>query len=438
MDRKQMVVERTRVVFGERLDDVIHMVRQDRQDLRGWEEPPHIRAVLRRRTVRANSESFIDTTTDVMVADTEFARSAGEPDRGQQRECVGQLLEAGANALEKVARQTNPEMTNEERLGLETILLLYGRPAVEVDGGRLAPVPPFWNLLEDQREDIEMAQSGVGRIELFGHPEYDWAGTGFLVNETTLMTTRRTAEIFVENRGGQWQFRPGITAWMNYNSQYQNVANAGYRVRTVLGIHDNYDLAMLEVEPPQFQPNGSPTPLALAAQPPRQLEGRQVYLVGYPVRDARRNDPEPISRIFRDVYNVKRVMPGVLRSSLQFRDVQLIQHDCAVLGQSTGGCLIDLETQQVLGLHLSSRYLEPGTAIPLWALRDDPLLQRCGVTFAQATGEEMRSTIDQLERLARTRYWNDVRGTIATYYQKAFGTTNMNSNSPGTPIANRR
>lgn len=24
-----------------------------------------------------------------------------------------------------------------------------------------------------------MAQRGVGRIELFGHPEYDWAGTGF-------------------------------------------------------------------------------------------------------------------------------------------------------------------------------------------------------------------------------------------------------------------
>jgi hypothetical protein len=428
MDRKQVVVERTRAVFGERLDDVVHMVRQDRQDLRGWEEPTHIRGVLRRRTFRAGSTSpFPTTSTEVAVTDTEFARSAGEPDRGQQRECVGQLLEAGANALEKVARQNSPDLTNEERLGLECVVLVYGRPAVEIDQNRLAPVPPFWNLLEDQREDIEMAQRGVGRIELFGHPEYDWAGTGFLVNETTLMTTRRIAEIFIESRGEQWQFRPGITAWMNYTADYQNVANAGYRVRAVLGVHPTYDLAMFEVEPPQFQPNNSPTPLAIAAQPPRQLEGRPVYLIGYPVRDARRNEPEVLARIFRDVYNVKRVMPGVLRGSLQFRDVQLIQHDCAALGQSAGGCLVDLETQQVYGLHLSSRFLETGTAIPLWTLRDDPLLQRCGVTFAQATTEEMRLTSEQLERLARTRYWNEVRNTLSAYYQKAFGTT-PNSN----------
>jgi hypothetical protein len=418
-----MVVERTRAVFGERLDDVVHMVRQDRQDLRGWEEPTHIRAVLRRRTVRANSESFTDNNSDVTVADPEFGRGAGEPDRGQQRECIGQLLEAGIVALEKVARQSTADLTNEERLGLECVLLLYGRPAVEVSQDRLANVPPLWNLLEDQREDIEMAQRGVGRIELFGHPAYDWAGTAFLVNETTLMTTRRTAEFFIENRNQQWQFRPGITAWMDYHSEYQRVASAGYRVRTVLGVHDSYDLALLEVEPPQFQPSGSPAPLLLAGQPPTPLEGRPVYLIGFPVRDGRRDDPETLSRIFRDVYNVKRVMPGALRGFLQFRDLQLVQHDCAVLGQSAGACLIDLETQQVIGLHLSSRYLEPGTAIPLWVLRDDPLLARCGVTFAQATTEEMRRTNDQMERLARSRYWSDVRNTIATYYQRAFGNT---------------
>src|SRR5205807_2399534 len=186
---------------------------------------------------------------------------------------------------------------------------------------------------------------------------------------------------------------------------------------------------LLEVEPPQRQPNGSsPTPLAVAAQSPFQLEGREVYLIGYPIRDARRNDPEPITRIFRDVYNVKRVQPGTLRGSIQFRDVQLVQHDCAFLGQSSGSCLVDLETQQVLGLHLTSRYLEPGTAIALWVLRDDPLLQRCGVTFAQATTEELRSTAEQMERLARTRYWNELRSTIASFYQRAFGNA---MSSPG-------
>src|SRR5262249_22946738 len=148
----------------------------------------------------------------------------------------------------KVARGYPPDLPPEERLGLEGVLLLYGRPALLVSQDRLASVPPFWDLLEDQREDIELAQRGVGRIGLLGHPEYDWAGTAFLVNETCLMTTRRTLEFFAENRGGNWIFRPGITAWMNYRTLYQQQPNAGYRIRSVFGVLESYDLALLEVE----------------------------------------------------------------------------------------------------------------------------------------------------------------------------------------------
>src|SRR5262249_6560308 len=189
------------------------------------------------------------TEGNVFVADIEFGRAAGEPDRGQQREAIGQVLEAGANALDKVARQPNPDLSPEEAFGLECSLLLYGRPAISVSQNRLDAVPLFWNGLEDQREEIEVAQRGVGRIELFGHPEFDWAGTAFLVNETTLMTTRRTAELFLENRAGSWQFRPGITAWMDYRASFQRVSSAGYRIRGVIGVHDRYDLALLDVEP---------------------------------------------------------------------------------------------------------------------------------------------------------------------------------------------
>jgi hypothetical protein len=418
MDRRQVIVQRAREIFAERLDDVAHMVRQDRQELRGWEEPAHVRAVLR-RTIQEGAQGPGSTPT-MTVTDFEFGRGAGEPDRGQQREVTGQLLEAGAVALEKVARTATPDLTPEELLSLECVLLLYGRPALSVSQSRLGSVPPFWNVLEDQREDIEMAQRGVGRIELLGHPEFDWAGTGFLVNETCLMTTRRTAEFFAEEFAGQVRFRPGITAWMDYNSQYQGVPTAGYRIRGIFGFHPTYDLALLEVEPPQLN-NGTPAPLALAAQAPTRLENRPVYLVGYPVRDARRNESERISRVFRDVYNVKRVQPGQLRGCFQFEKVQFLQHDCAPLGNSSGGCLIDLETQQVLGLQLYSRYLETSTAVPMWVLRDDPLFRRAGVMFAEATTRDLETITNQLERLTRSRYWGEVRSTINNLYHRAFG-----------------
>jgi hypothetical protein len=420
MDRRQLIVQRTREFFGDRLDDVLAMIRQDRQELRGWQEPAHVRAVVR-RAVRegGNPETSTAPTAPPMVM-PDFGRAAGEPEKGQQREATGQLLEAGTSALEKLIRNAPAEITNEEMIGLECILLLYGRPALALNEGRLVSVPPFWNLIEDQREDIEMVQRGVGRIELLGHPAYDWAGTGFLVNDTTLLTTRRLAELFIENRNNTWQFRPGISAWMDYRSPYQGQASAGYRVRSVMGVHDNYDLAVLEVEPPQMN-GSSPMPLALAALAPQRLEGRPVYLIGYPVQDARRNEPELIGRIFREVYNVKRVQPGTLRGLLQFREVQLLQHDCAPLGVTDGACLIDLETHQVIGLQLSGRYLETSTAIPLWVLRDDPLLRRAGVTFAEATNQDREMVAHQLERLARSRYWAEARAVIGQLYQRAFG-----------------
>jgi hypothetical protein len=420
MDRKQMVVQRVRDFFGEQADDVLHAVRQDRQELRGWQEPAHVRAVLR-RAIRAEGTPEV-AAARTATAELDFARAAGEPDPGQQREAIGQVLEAGTAGLEKALHGAANDLSPEETFGLECVLLMYGRPAVLVGPEGLGSVPSFWNLLEDQREDVEMAQRGVGRIELLGHPEYDWAGTGFLVSETVLMTTRRTAEIFIEDRDGSWQFRPGITTWMDYRSGYQTVSGAGYRVRGVVGVHDRYDLALLEVERPQL--NGiAPTPLALAAAPPPGTEGRPVYLIGYPVRDARRNEPESIARIFRDVYNVKRVQPGVLRGGLSFHEVQLLRHDCAPLGQTDGAPLIDLETHQVLGLQTSGRYLESGTAVPLYVLRDDPLLRRAGVTFAEATTQDRQMVADQIERLARSRYWNEACAAISGLYQRAFGTT---------------
>ena len=421
MDRRQMIVQRVREIFGERLDDVLHVVRQDRQEMRGWQEPAHVRAAARRAVRQENvAEAAPQPATATTVTEAEFVRAAGEPEAGQQREALGRLLETATAGLERIVASST-DLTAEQVSGLECVLLLYGRPAILVSGGNLGAVPPLWNLLEDQREDVEMAQRGVGRIELLGHPEYDWAGTGFLVSDDVLMTTRRIAEVFLENRNASWQFRPGITAWMDYRSGCQSVANAGYRVRSVVGVHDLYDLALLQVERPQV--NGSaPAPLALAAAPPPP-EARPVYLIGYPVRDARRNEPETIARIFRDVYNVKRVQPGLLRGAFRFNEIQLLRHDCAPLGQTAGAPILDLETHQVVGLQTTSRYLETGTAVPLYLLRDDPLLRRAGVTFAEATAQERQVVTDQLERLARSRFWNEARAAIATLYQRAFGGT---------------
>jgi hypothetical protein len=370
MDHKQMIMQRAHDLIKHHLDEVLrqalHQVQQDRHTP---EVLPPMWALLR----LAEGERAIPAALgDVVKSAINRAR----------REVLMQILDAGASALEKLlTAPALPELTAEDLFALEFVFLLYGRPALGVSQGRLAQVPELWKIVENQRQDIELTQRGVGCIELVGHSDYDWAGTGFLVGHTCVMTTRSVAQMFAERQdAGAWEYRPGISAWMDYQEDYQRPAAAAYRVQGVIGVHDRYDLALLEVESPQ-QNGESPTPLALSAEAPSRTEGLPVYLVGYPVRDARRGESDTIARVFCDVYNGKRIQPGRLCGIEPVRDIYLLRHDCAPLGHSGGGCLVDLETHHVLGLHVSGRYLENGTAVPLWMLHGDPLLEKCHVTW---------------------------------------------------------
>lgn len=413
MDRKQMIAQKAQDLLENRIDELQSRLQQDRQELYGWQEPAQMRAVLR-HAVREDEEG-------ITLMEIETARSAGEPERGQQRQAIGRMLDSASSALHKISQGDTSHLSSEEALALEFSLLIYARPGIILTPDHSISMAPFWTQLENERNDIDIVQRAVGRIELLGHPEYDWAGTAFLVGDTALMTTRRTAEIFCEPRpDGTWKLRPGISAWMNFRSNSHNSGSASHRIDGVLGIHENYDLAVLRVESASGMPSG-PAPLSLASQGPDSLVGRSVYLVGYPIRDSRRNEPEMISRIFRDIYSVKRIFPGKIRGVLRFGDIPLLQHDCGMLGQLAGACLLDMETHEVLGMQLSGRYLELGSAVPLSHLRNHSLLQTAGANFSEAREEEVTGITRQVERLARSRVWQEAQATISRLYEKAFG-----------------
>src|SRR5262249_10921336 len=163
--------------------------------------------------------------------------------------------------------------------------------------------------------------------------------------------------------------RPGITAWMDYRASHQTVASAGYRIRGVLGVHDVYDLALLDVEPPQLR-SGGPTPLALAPQAPPRLESQPVGLAGFPRRHhpPATSDPAPAAGSLRAVYRAKRAPPGVTRGVLSSRAVKLPPPACAPLALPPGGAPLVWETHHLLGLPPPSRSLKTATAVPLWVL----------------------------------------------------------------------
>ena len=142
-------------------------------------------------------------------------------------------------------------------------------------------------------------------------------------------------------------------------------------------------------------------------------------MVGYPVRDSRQSEPNVVARLFRDIYNVKRVHPGRIRELFQFGDVCLFRHDCGMLGNTSGSCIFDLETHEVLGLQVGGRYLDRGTAIPLWKLRDLPLIKKAGVIFSEVSAAELQSIYAAVEQISRTPYWTKLRAVVRDILQQA-------------------
>jgi hypothetical protein len=293
----------------------------------------------------------------------------------ERRRAVG----AGISGLRKLADGRDAELDDAERFGLRAIVQLEGRPALLIQDGDFAEPPPEWARLAPHRARIREVIARSGRVEVAGHVELDWIGTASLVAPGTLMTNRHVAEEFCSRDGAGFAFRPHMTPRIDFRREHGRTSALEFEISGVIGWHEDQDLALLRVEATSRDGRALPEPLAIAAAEPPDLFARDVYVVGYPAYDGRRNEPEPIRRIFMDLYNVKRLQPGRARGySAMYK---ALEHDCSTLGGNSGSPVIDLETHQVIGLHFGGRFGAANYAVPLWTLRDDPLLRSGRVNF---------------------------------------------------------
>lgn len=294
-----------------------------------------------------------------------------------QREAA---IEAGRRGLERVLTEgPEAELSPDEEFGLEAIVLLVGRPALLIQDGRFAAAPADWSVLEEHREAVERTIRSIGRVEVEGHPNLEWVGTGFLVAKDVLMTNRHVAVEFTSPRGnGRWGITPGIRARVDFREEHRQMRSSEFRIKGLIGIHGKYDMALFRLEPS----SGLPDPLLLSSGPGpvEELPGRNVYVVGYPAWDGRRNDPEPMQRLFANIYNVKRLQPGSFMRYLTGHN--LFTHDCSTLGGNSGSPVTDLESHRIIGLHFGGRYQQANNAVALWELRNDPLIQHAGLQLS--------------------------------------------------------
>lgn len=325
------------------------------------------------------------------------ARGLGPVDAALSEERQ-RLLEVGAGALETLrAEGPAAALTVEAQLGVEAIVSVARPSLMMQDGAFGTPAPPWDDILGPYRASIESVAESVGRIDVPAFTQLPYAGTGFLVAEDVVMTNCHVAMVFSQSGSeGGWSFQPGLEVTLDLMEDPDGQRAIGgptrsMRIDGVIGIHPALDLALLRVTPPDSA-DATATPLTLMSEDPGSLSGRNLYVLGYPAPD-HRSDRAIQRSIFGDQYFVKCLQPGTAMSpppdaitqmepcSTGAELADVVFHDASTLGGNSGSCVVDLETNQVIGLHFAGLYMQYNEAVALWRLTGDPLLVGAGVNF---------------------------------------------------------
>lgn len=282
-----------------------------------------------------------------LQADQPQAMEAVEPERT--------LESLRTMATEGAPPPKTPLTEQPLEIGLEAIVRLTMRPAyfithdaIDIDG-RFDDV----QLVEDNRDALEKAARGVGRLDLIGARGY--AGTGWLVEKDLAVTNRHVAELFAEpDAFGSFDFKTSVwgdrmSSRLNYIRQHRTAGLfRGAMVRQVLEIVERPgpDIALLRVETLEDL-----DPLELDAAPVK--DGLPVAAVGYPAKDLRDNDRQAAEEYFGSVFDVKRFSPGYIVE--KHANGAWFLSDYTTLGGNSGSPVIDLSTGKAVGLHFGGR-----------------------------------------------------------------------------------
>ena len=308
----------------------------------------------------------------------------------------GGHLEAATSALESV-RNDSAFRPGDDAV-LEAIILPQFRPAVFIKDDTFDTPPDPWAHVAAFATELKPVIRAIGRVEV-QNAGVPFGGTGFLCGPGLMLTNRHVAGIFTFGVGGpsKLRFIPGRTAGLDTARERFGGNGITFIVEKTIMVHPHWDAALLKIRPAEDGvPLPAPLSLAGAALAEADQEGREVVVVGYPYWSDG-HDPKIMKDVFGGIFGVKRLQPGKLIGGRQPVDsfahrVEAISHDSSTLGGNSGSAVIDLVTQQVLGLHFSGTYLKANYAVPVWELARDPRVVDAGVNFAPAPAAALPRT----------------------------------------------
>ncbi len=223
--------------------------------------------------------------------------------------------------------------------------------------------------LKKRKSILEPVLRSVGRIELRNNAQYEWAGTGWIVDtelgDDIIVTNAHVATLFAQRSQAGFTFRPGNinfgfpqSAQIDFRETIDHAAPREFAVTEIIWVSDDpvLDVAFLRVARTSGADRlSAPVRLATRTDP-----GRMVAIIGYPGDDSRSYDAEKFQRLFGTTFGVKRLAPGRLTGAGQWG----LTHDCSTLPGNSGSVLLDLEDGAALGLHFSGTAFTNNFAVP--------------------------------------------------------------------------
>ena len=235
----------------------------------------------------------------------------------------------------------------------------YLRPAFIVqDRDFKMPVDHPWQpLLEMYKTNITNAVRSVGIFEIVRNKKKYPSGTGWLLTEDLVVTNQHVTEVFCEKVGGKFRIKKGFEKiTIDFNEEFNRIHDYEFKITEIVHVEEDDtslydhtpDLAILRVERINSKGEKLPPPLKLYDKP---LEINQpIAIIGFPSADYKL--PLKRKRIFNNIYDVKRLQPGLIKKIKMLYDFDF-QHDCATLTGNSGSPVIDIATGKVVGTHFA-------------------------------------------------------------------------------------
>lgn len=301
---------------------------------------------------------------------------------------VAAQLELAKEAAAKLSKRVDAQLSDAEVEAMHAFVHLVARPSLAVVDGLAPGIPVPWKALDAAHAFVRRRLEGVGRLD-----RHDGAscGTGWFVTPELLVTNRHVVAALLsiplhgdwngelagakDSANATWRQNPDVRPVWDPGDAPPTEGGVQGRVTEIVGLHPVHDLALLAVD---GVADAEDRVLRIGAAPPDPITDAAIYVPGYPmVGDGLGLHPALLKILFGGPSStiVKRLAPGRLMEL----DGNKLRHDATTLGGSSGSPMLSLSSHRVVGLHDSGAYAKRNSAVPLWTLGDDPLLQAHGI-----------------------------------------------------------